>query len=201
MKFKKFLVALALIGVVSSSPLTINADYGTQINADITVPTSFNVSDAISEDFVQKVAESYLQIPESIRLSFESSGGSVQLTEEDLGIRFYGKNNTVLALYTPETNTVYIDYREKAIKSVQHEFGHYVDYSHNWISQTDEFKRIHNAEVASFCKIHKTAKQNTNTPIEYFAESFQFYINNPQTLLASCPQTYAFIDAIVKGGI
>ena len=192
MRFRKFLAFIAVLGVVSNAPLN--------IHADTEAPKSFHITNEISDNFAQKVINSYLQIPESVRLSFENSGGTIELSTNDLGVKFYGKENTVLAYIDTDTLTIYIDYREKAVKSVQHEIGHYLDYSNGWLSSTDEFKRIHNEEVSSFCKVHKTAKQNTNTTVEYFAESFEFYINNSQTLLASCPQTYAFIDAIVKGG-
>lgn len=76
-----------------------------------------------------------------------------------------------------------------------HEFGHYLDRSKGYISMSYEFQKIYNAEDRIFCENIGRAS-NTESCIEYFAESFACYVNDDGKMRELCPLTCAYFDNI-----
>ena len=150
--------------------------------------------EGVSINFVKKVDSYYLLIPENVRIHFNNSGWIMLISKESLGPRVWGQNISVLGTTCYDEHVIYIDNRDKAAPCITHEFGHYIDYSLGFISESEEFINIYNAERNTFCSVHSTHANNTNTYMEYFAESYQVMLTNPQLLQTYCPQTYAFLQ-------
>lgn len=84
-----------------------------------------------------------------------------------------------------------------------HELGHAFDYSldardHCSFADTDEWLRYYDAEHQALQDATDTPEHNTSTPYEYFAESVQEYILEPEILQKNCPDTYDCLDKLLN---
>lgn len=155
----------------------------------------------VSEDYVDKVLSNYYRIPEIVRNKFEDFGGVLSITNENLGEKFFNDSNkriVAVTSYKGSSKECSINIGTKDSTAVLHEMGHFVDYVCGYLSETEEYKSIWGSEVEAFKSFHYTADENTNTANEYFAESFQVYIESPSELQKNCPQSYDYIIKILE---
>ena len=78
-----------------------------------------------------------------------------------------------------------------------HEFGHYLDRSKGFISQSYEFQKVYNAEDRKFCKQLCTSSNN-DSAVEYFAEAFNIYVHEKDAMKEVCPLTYNYFENLFK---
>lgn len=150
----------------------------------------------VSEDYVDKVLSNYYRIPEIVRNKFENFGGVLSITNENLGEKFFNdssKHIVAVTSYKGSSKECSINIGTKDATAVLHEMGHFIDYVCGCLSETEEYKVIWGSEVEAFKSFHYTADENTSTANEYFAESFQVYIESPNELQEKCPQSYDYI--------
>ena len=150
----------------------------------------------VSNDYVDKVLNNYYRIPEVARNKFEDFGGVLSVTNENLGEKFYNDSSLHIVAVTNYKGTskeCSINIGTKDSTAVLHEMGHFIDYVCGYLSDTEEYKSIWGSEVEAFKSFHYTADANTNQANEYFAESFQVYIESPDELQEKCPQSYDYI--------
>lgn len=150
----------------------------------------------VSEDYVDKVLSNYYRIPEVARNKFEDFGGVLSITNENLGEKFFNdssKHIVAVTSYKGSSKECSINIGTKDATSVLHEIGHFIDYVCGYLSDTEEYKSIWGSEIEAFKSFHYTAEENTNTANEYFAESFQVYVESPSELQKNCPQSYDYI--------
>jgi len=107
-------------------------------------------------------------------------------------------DNNILALCVPDQRYVVLGSACQESDAILHELGHAVDAELKYPSTSRDFGLIYGEEVPIFIKTHLTAKANTATATEYFAEAFQEYIINPTYLYNNCPKTYTFINACLN---
>lgn len=156
------------------------------------LPDFFVIEDNVESSFTNAVYQYYLYTPENIRVCFQQCGGKIIIVN-NLG--YLGFSEQVL-----ETNqdTIKIDNREKAKSAILHEMGHFVGYYCGSIHDTQEFYNVWQSEVNTFKNFDKTDDANTNTPKEYFAESFYYTIMHPDIMASNCPQTYNYIMTYIN---
>lgn len=150
----------------------------------------------VSDDYVDKVLSNYYRIPEVARNKFEDFGGVLSITNENLGEKFFNdssKHIVAVTSYKGSSKECSINIGTKDATAVLHEMGHFVDYVSEYLSNTEEYKSIWGSEVEAFKSFHYTADENINTANEYFAESFQVYVESPSELQKNCPQSYDYI--------
>ena len=82
-------------------------------------------------------------------------------------------------------------------EAIYHELGHFVAFVSGNSDQTAEFASIYNAEKSLLVATRNNQDYVTSTAAEYFAESYQDYVENPSALQASRPLTYDYIVAQV----
>lgn len=153
------------------------------------------VESGISKKMYDGVLANYMKAPLKLRELFESSGWKIIISNTSLKQRF-GYEFSILALTLLQEKEIYIDNRENAKNSILHELGHFVDYSLGFVSSSDEFVSIYEEEVNNFVSFWKTHKNNTSTPIEYFAEAYQVLIVQPDRLIENCPKTVGFLRGV-----
>lgn len=151
----------------------------------------------IPAERIRKIEANYEKIPENVRKCLIDSGWSYICTDSDFG-RQNGINGSILALTVWNTKTIYIDNRKAAESAIIHETGHAVDSLNRGCSFSAEFFSIYQTERDAFCSIWNTHDSNTDTSVEYFAECFSAYVQNPSLLSEHCPATFAYIDNLVK---
>lgn len=150
----------------------------------------------VSDSYADRVLDNYYCLPEIARSKFESFGGVLSITNENLGAKFYNdssKHIVAVTNYKGSSKECSINIGTKDSTAVLHEMGHFIDYVSGYLSDTEEYKGIWGSEVEAFKSFHYTADENTNTANEYFAESFQVYVESPSELQKNCPQSYDYI--------
>lgn len=76
-----------------------------------------------------------------------------------------------------------------------HELGHYVSFRAGRADSTSEFKDIYNDEKGNYH--YSNRAYVTQSPGEYFAESFKNYTENPAKLKSERPRTYEYVKSRV----
>ncbi len=208
MQEKKFLLVTVLI-------FTLSLFYKYNVNTDVpfaytyaafadTVVSSGNtircqtVSGG-SEGTAEAVEEELGKIPASLRKDFVSSGWHIYTTKEELGKNYFNSEHSSVygCTFYDEKLILISDNEVEARKATIHEFGHFFDYNHGYLSETDEFKIIYEKEHAVMDKTLKDTCKLTDTG-EYFAECFSYYINSPELLKQTAPETYFYIHGYVS---
>ncbi|MDO4522096.1 MAG: hypothetical protein Q4B57_02995 [Eubacteriales bacterium] len=82
-------------------------------------------------------------------------------------------------------------------EAIYHELGHFVSFAAGNVDVTPEFGTIYAAEKDALVASRNNKEYVTSSAEEYFAESYQDYVENPAGLLAARPKTYEFIAAAV----
>lgn len=103
-------------------------------------------------------------------------------------------------LHNPTTKTITID-EEYFNYAFNHEFGHFVDCINNYVSSSYEFTAIYMAEKDSLMPTTQEPNNDNfykKTAIEYFAQSYKIYLENPNKLKEKAIKTYNFINTIEK---
>ena len=165
------------------------------------VCTQSNVVQAegkVSKTRVNNVNAYYLGIPENVRQYLEDQGWTFICSAQSFGKR-YGYTGSILALTVYKDKVIYIDNRKKAESAIVHEVGHAIDYSYGFTSNSQAFNDIFAVEHNNVSSFWITHHSNTDTAVEYFAEAFQIYVQQPENLQTYCPQTYEYIQNIVSG--
>ena len=147
-------------------------------------------------------------IPEEIRYFFFENGGMIYVTDENLTTqtkRIKSSNNNndkrrVLAYfryddteYSIHLSNILADTKEGTL---EHEFGHYLDYYYDDFSETNIFKEIFDEEYPMFKK-NIDNDEHYSTQSEYFAECFSVYLENEKQLIDTCPKTYIVIKIMM----
>ena len=191
--FKKCMVGLVLaIAMVIQTPVSgFAADVCTQSNV-------VQAEGKVSKTRVNNVNEYYLGIPENVRQYLEDRGWTFICSAQSFGKR-YGYTGSILALTVYKDKVIYVDNRKKAESAIVHEVGHAIDYSYGFTSNSQAFNDIFAVEHNNVSSFWKTHHSNTDTAVEYFAEAFQIYVQQPENLQTYCPQTYEYIQNIVSG--
>lgn len=190
---KKCMVGLVLaIAMVIQTPVSgFAADVCTQSNV-------VQAEGKVSQTRVNNVNAYYLGIPENVRQYLEDQSWTFICSAQSFGKR-YGYTGSILALTVYKDKVIYIDNRKKAESAIVHEVGHAIDYSYGFTSNSQTFNDIFVIEHNNVSSFWKTHHNNTDTAVEYFAEAFQIYVQQPENLQTYCPQTYEYIQNIVSG--
>ena len=102
--------------------------------------STYEVKGTLTQQFIVETIQAIQLIPGYLLQDFYSNGWSICISST---------NNNYLGLTSVKDKTIYIFYKECFISLVQdtvaHEFGHYVDYSYNFISTTSKFTDLYNA--------------------------------------------------------
>ncbi|MGL4790911.1 MAG: anthrax toxin lethal factor-related metalloendopeptidase [Anaerotignaceae bacterium] len=114
---------------------------------------------------------------------------------------FYLKNDDIMKGYfNRENKNIYIGITEETYykNTVIHEMGHYLDIViYNEISKNHSFKKIYQEEKENFINIdYRNLEYYIFSEKEFFAGSFEIYLQDSQSLKKYCPKTYAFLESI-----
>ncbi len=155
------------------------------------------ISDSV-DDGASKEAEAYYNmLPSALRAQFESEGwtimikdvASVNLASAALGGVASGG---YVAGFTHSLSRMIILADTDAGGAMNHEMGHYFDYSKGMPSERSLFLDIFASEKGRFDGgSNSYANSDSN---EYFAEAFREYVECAGYLKRTCPRTYSFID-------
>lgn len=150
----------------------------------------------VDDGYVDIVNQQLSVIPAHLQDAFVQDGWSVYVTNINIGQTYYpGQFDMVMATTNYEEHRILIEDRMDAVyESPIHEMGHWFDLYLGFVSNTEFFQEIYNAESASFIRAYGT--DCVRDEMEFFAEGFWYYIVNPSTLKSVSPQLYYFLHSM-----
>lgn len=150
----------------------------------------------VKDSYIEAVNQQLSAIPPYIQDAFVRDGWSVYVTDMNIGQTYYpGQFDMVMATTNYEERRILIEDRTDAVyESPIHEVGHWFDLYLGFVSNSDVFAQIYNAESAAFISAYGT--DCVRDEMEFFAEGFWYYIVNPDRLMAVSPQLYQFIHTM-----
>lgn len=190
-------VFFAVAGLCLSPLNVLAADVGTP---DEETYYSIVIPDGnVSQESVDRANELLNALPEGLLENFVNDGWSIYVTDKDIDSTFFGgQYGSVMGATLEDLSAIYIEQRSKAIEeSTIHEFGHYVDDTEGYLSDTPEFAQIYNTESAAFVSAFNV---NFYYDVhEFWADGFyRYYDGERDALQRSCPQLYAYIENTVN---
>lgn len=147
----------------------------------------------VDDSYVEIVNQQLSAIPAYIQDAFVRDNWAVYVTDIDIGQTYYpGQFDMVMASTNYEEKRILIEDRMDAVyESPIHEVGHWFDLYLGFVSNTDEFKAVYQAESAAFIRAY--GSDCVRDEMELFAEGFWHYVLNPAGLQAVSPQLYQFL--------
>lgn len=144
----------------------------------------------------------YNMLPSALRSQFESEGWEIMIssvTAVNLASAAFGgiPGLGYVAGFTHPLSKMIILSDTDAGGAMNHEMGHYFNYSIGMASESDLFQDIFREEASNLDGgANDYAMSDTG---EYFAEAFREYIECAGYLKSCCPRTYSFIDGYMIG--
>ncbi len=133
------------------------------------------------------------EIDEDIMETFAEEEWSIIIVDGDLDqILFRGSTNGVKGATYFDYETIYIEADLTYEYCTVHEIGHYIDDYFDMISNESEFSAIFKAEAKYLTEYGTTSVE------EFFAEVYCYYVLDPDTLEANCPQAYSFMEELLE---
>ena len=174
--------------------LDYDGTYTIQPKEQINISTSVYMPEQLTDSNAYALCAKslMLNVPESIRIAFESDGFEVVIVPYSEWLALFPDDGKYTGFYFHSDKKVYI--RSDHVESIVHEFGHYL---HNKLQETgydisteDEFKR----QLGLF-RYNRYFMTNNE---EFFAEAFDVYCTYPDQLKDRALEVYEFIDNAVK---
>ncbi|CCL32247.1 TPA: hypothetical protein KOR49_002334 [Clostridioides difficile] len=156
--------------------------------------SSFIELDGVDYNTQFKVYKYLDVIPENIIEKFIENKMKIEITNKSLQERFLS-NYILSGVYFDKTIHLSSN-KDWAEQSLLHEFGHFVDE----ISYMDknEFIKIYEREKDNLIlNKDKDKSYYLRNVSEYFAQSFEEYLINPERLLLNNPKTYEYIKLCI----
>ncbi len=147
----------------------------------------------VRERYVTRCEEMLSLLPESLCYLFLDYGWHFYVTTEDIAVtEFNGEYSSVKGLTDVQSLYIKVEDRDNATSTtILHEFGHFLDYCCNFPSEGNQFQSIMELETKSAEAMGMDYGLGDNE--EYFAESFLWYMTEPETMEIHIPLTFDFI--------
>ena len=150
----------------------------------------------IADRSLGKVELYYQTVPWEIRKQFVKDGWKLAVTDRDISSAYYDGpvKGELAGLTDSRVKTIYIHEKVHHIRNaLLHEFGHYFDLRVGIASDEDGFMSCYEKEKDVFVRPWKSDTHAMSNTAEYFAESFQRFILEPETCKETQPLTYEYI--------
>lgn len=123
----------------------------------------------------------------NVLTAYEKMGFSVKV---DSTVNYSGKFDAKAQLITVQKNSD---------EAIYHELGHFVAFVAGNVDQSAEFQKIYASEKDKFVGTRNNDSYIKSSAAEYFAESYQDYVERPSVLKSARPQTYNYIvESVAK---
>ncbi|HBH1544542.1 TPA: hypothetical protein KRM00_004096 [Clostridioides difficile] len=156
--------------------------------------SSFIELDGVDYNTQFKVYKYLDVIPENIIEKFIENKMKIEITNKSLQERFLS-NYILSGVYFDKTIHLSSN-KDWAEQSLLHEFGHFVD-EISYMNK-NEFIKIYEREKDNLIlNKDKDKSYYLRNVSEYFAQSFEEYLINPERLLLNNPKTYEYIKLCI----
>lgn len=219
-----FFVLMFIVGILCMSGVVHKADYTMPAVSCHVIPGLRVVDDEVSTlgstyyyemmkfeaglpvSYVDEAVKVYDTLPQDFKSYLKDEGWNIMLMTDtgydQLTINDYKTSNEYIGLTSATDKVMCIklsDSHKTAYDFVQtfaHELGHAFDIYRG--SCSDALNPIRTNEIDAFMSNFDASEHNTEAGKEYFADAFSFYMIESDLLEDVCPQTYIFIDKLVR---
>lgn len=148
----------------------------------------------VQDRYVSRSTEMLSLLPKQLRYLYADYGWHFYVTAEDIAVtEFDGEYASVKGVTDVERLYIKVEARDNATgTTILHEFGHFLDYCCDFPSEKNEFLAVMEQETALASAMGMAYGLGDNE--EYFAESFLWYLTEPEQMERHVPLTYAFIS-------
>lgn len=148
----------------------------------------------VNQRYVDRCEEVLSLLPENLLYLFEDYGWRFYVTAQDIALtEFDGQYASVKGVTDMQSLYIKVEDRNNATDSstIFHEFGHFLDYCCCFPSEKEQFIAIMELELESAESMGMHCNPMNNE--EYFAESFCWYLTDPEQMEEDIPLTWDFI--------
>ncbi|SEW38942.1 hypothetical protein [[Clostridium] fimetarium] len=170
------------------------ADRKKKLAAGITIG-GITVEDTLEKTMIDEINSCLANVPGNLVDGFNKSDWKILVTYKNIASTYGGSSGSWCGLTLTNEHKIILEADgSKFRSSVVHEFFHYVDYSHGWLSNTGEWKSIYEAEKDIFQPSgYSEDGHYKSSAQEFFAEVGQEYCYNPNGVLQLAPRAYAYM--------
>lgn len=170
--------------------------YGTIFDRKINkIPDYIKTESDVMDSQINELEKAFSDLPKTLKKYFLEDGWHILITSEEFEDGLYKgmalENEKRLIVSSRNAGTSAIAW---------HEIGHYLDFQTE-LSDDDSFQKIYIKERKRLKKLYKDKVQYeyaiSNT-LEYFASLFAFYMQKDKLLEKCVPESYEFIDYVMK---
>lgn len=189
------IVAALIIIAIWIAIIGIYHRYNTQLNKISEEESNTKVEKVVHVEKTNSVPNDVPKEEDQTIKTIIADGFSIYITTENIAQVYYeGKFKSVRATFRRNAKEIRIENREVAIfESVEHEFGHYLDFLNGDTSWSEEFGQIYEEESEEF----KTRISNpgcVSNQGEFFAETFYYIIKDPSKCT---PKAKAYVQKYI----
>lgn len=151
----------------------------------------------VSQSWVDTINNNLSVIPSHLLERFRSSGWSMYCTPDNIDAKWFGSQfGAVMGVTVYDYKVIYIEDRTDAVNEAPvHEFGHFLDCNLGFISDSQDFINVFNAEQAIFRSAYGVPSYFDRK--ELFAEAFWRYLtSNRDTFRATCPGLARILNSV-----
>ena len=190
MKLKKIIPVIVFV-IAAVAVFNIN----TNKEKPMAITESLSSSPIFIEDvnINKEIATAYKRNLDSLPESMTQYATSITITTENLSEKFNLNLNANILAITYGTD-IYINDSEYNENVLIHELFHAYDYHNDWISTSDEFMKIYEAEK----EFIKVSDGNTQNVYEFWASAGEMYYFNEEELKEIAPLTYNFMKEHIE---
>lgn len=170
------------------------------ITTPLTVYASCPISESTDLTASTEAEKYYNMLPAALRNQFEADGWEIMISSVaavNLASAAFGgvSGAGYVAGFTHSLSRMIMLADTDAGGAMNHEMGHYFDYSLGTVSDSPNFLDIYQSEAAVFDGGKNDYASSDSG--EFFAEAFREYIECAGYLKRTCPRTYDYIDGLM----
>lgn len=173
------------------------------------------IEGTVEPEVIATVLYELEKVPSLVMENFIAEGGKIVINNKNFPSHDL-KSETAIGFYCEADKYIEIDgsCAENIKNALLHEIGHYIDYSRydtyeedeegiaawkiKW-SDEEEWMDCFEREKDGFFEFDGNAKYHTSSAVEYFAEAFEWYINDTDMLFTNCHDTAYFVMRYSNG--
>ena len=138
------------------------------------------------------------EIPENIIQRFEDEGWTIVVCYRLPSMEYKDTIFSAVGITSSADKLIQLEsFAGIAKETLIHEFGHYVDMTNNRFSNSKEWIELYKEEWENLYILTRSF-HDVDSPSEYFAEIFNWYLKAPQAIETLCPKSYLMMQRLIE---
>ena len=171
--------------------------YGQIFNRNLTyIPNYIEVGMDVIDEQIEMTDKAFKSLPQKLQQQFLKEKWKIRISNERI------LEDSIYGICSSFHRRIFIRSSSiNLIKTIWHEFGHYLDFKESILSHREFFKTIFNRERMSIRILYDrnaNFKYAISNSEEYFADIFALYMMDPDALKKCAYESFNIISEVVK---